>query len=129
MGAGGGYGPYSTPNASGWIDVAAQIGTTGTYSLSTLRTGARGSSLYTGMCRIVSSKGHVSLGILADAGIGVHNATSIVPGIGGGGLIAYDLGGVIKSLAGVQALFVVRITATGTQSVAPVYELGIGKSF
>ena len=120
---------YSSPRATGWVDVAAQVGTTGTYSLTTLEQGSKGSFLRTGVAHIVSSKGALTLMLHADAGLGMQNTSSMVPGMGGGGVLVWDLGHVSKKLDGFQGLVVLRINSIKGQSVAPVYEFGFGRSF
>jgi hypothetical protein len=133
--AGGGYTRNATPNAAeGWVSAALQVGTNSPYySITTVDMTSATASIRTGLAKIFSQSGNVTLLGRIDAGI-----STVTPAIGnfsGGAILLYNMKGFSPKLANVFLLGEMRVSAatstttTVPNQVTPGFYFGIGKSF
>jgi hypothetical protein len=138
IGAGAAYSKYAqpTPMSSGWATVAVQTSaSSGIYSITTIDMTSTTSSLRTGVAKLLMKSGNFTLMAHADGGITTGSALAgsavTVGSFSGGGLLIYDMGGLVKAWKGqgINAVAVVRVLAITAASVQPVFEFGFGKTF
>jgi len=132
---GGGYTRNAAPNAAeGWVSAALQVGSNSPYySITTIDLTSTTSSIRTGLAKIFSQSGNVTLLGRVDAGI-----STITPTIGnfsGGAILLYNMKGFSPKLNNLFLVSELRIsgatstTATTPNQVTPGFYFGIGKSF
>jgi len=133
--AGGGYTRNATPNAAeGWISAAVQIGDNSPYySITTVDMTSTTSSIRTGVAKIFSQSGNLTLMGRMDAGL--STVSPIIGNFSGGGIILYNMKGISSKLTNIYLLGELRIsaatstTAAAPNQVTPGFYFGIGKSF
>jgi hypothetical protein len=127
LGAGSSYNYYAAPPAhAGWISFAAKVADR-TYSFSTIDMTQTQAAIRTGVARILSQSGNVSLLALGDAGLTTVNGVAL-GSFSGGGILLYDLGAFSQRLQHVYATGALRVIGTGGSSVQPVFEIGLSFS-
>jgi len=132
---GGGYTRNATPNAAeGWVSAAVQVGTNSPYySITTVDLTSTNSSIRTGLAKIFSQSGNLTLLGRMDAGI--STITPVIGNFSGGALLLYNMKGLSPRLSNVFLLGEIRIsaatstTASAPNQVTPGFYFGIGKSF
>jgi hypothetical protein len=132
---GGGYTRNATPNAAeGWVSAAIQVGTNSPYySITTVDMTSTTSSIRTGIGKIFSQSGNLTLLGRMDAGL--STVTPVIGNFSGGAILLYNMKGFSPKLANTFLLGEVRISAaTSTTTsvpnqVTPGFYFGIGKSF
>ena len=132
---GGGYTRNASPaGAEGWVSAAMQIGTNSPYySITTIDMTSASSSIRTGIAKIFSQSGNVTLMGRMDAG--VSTISPVIGNFSGGAILLYNMKGFSKRFDGVFLLGEIRITgATSTTTAAPNqvtpgFYFGVGKSF
>jgi hypothetical protein len=133
--AGGGYTRNASPGAAeGWVSAAMQIGTNSPYfSITTVDMNGATSSIRTGIAKMFSQSGNITLLGRLDAG--VSTISPVIGNFSGGAILLYNLKGVSPRLDGIHLLGEVRIsgatavTATVPNQVTPGFYFGIGRSF
>jgi hypothetical protein len=142
---GGEYNHYSSP-AQGAATVSLGVGLgSGLYSISTIEMGVSNATVRSGIGYALKNTDTFSLIALMDAGItsgsmpvnGQTAATAPISSsvslgnVGGGFLVRYDLGNVIKSIAGkgLNVLVGVRMAAVTSQGVQPEALISLSKFF
>lgn len=134
--AGGGYNAAGSPKVGGWVTLAMRVGTTNTFSYTTIRTAALGTSYTTGggVCVWSTSDGLGHLCGIADAGVTTTNVGGLGGSFSSGAVFDYRLDGVLKS-PGWHLLLdarVGKVTNAGTMQltvVQPIVMIGIGYAF
>jgi hypothetical protein len=132
---GGGIARNATPAvAEGWVSAAMQIGTNSPYySITTVDMTSASSTIRTGLAKIFSQSGNVTLMGRLDAG--VSTISPIIGNFSGGAILLYNMRGFSKKLSGIFLLGEIRITgATASTAAAPNqvntgFYFGVGKSF
>ena len=133
--SGGGYTRGATPHAAeGWVSAAVQVGVNSPYySITTVDMTSSTSSIRTGLAKIFSQSGNLTLMGRIDAGI--STATPVIGNFSGGAILLYNMKGFSPKLTNLFLLGEVRISAatstTGANpnQVTPGFYFGIGKSF
>lgn len=137
LAAGGSYNRYALdqPMAAGWLSGAVKVAAN-TYQITTLDLTQTTASLRAGVAQRILQSGNFTLLLHADGGFstgtGVGSSPAVTLGaFSGGGMILYDLGGLIKAFQGKQlyAVGVLRILGVSSAAVQPVFEFGVGKAF
>jgi hypothetical protein len=132
---GGGYTRNATPNAAeGWVSAALQVGSNSPYySITTIDMTSTTSSIRTGLAKIFSQSGNVTLLGRVDAGI--STVTPTIGNFSGGAILLYNMKGFSPKLNNLFLVGELRIsaatstTATTPNQVTPGFYFGIGKSF
>jgi hypothetical protein len=132
---GGGYTRNATPNAAeGWVSAALQVGANSPYySITTVDMTSSTSSIRTGLAKIFSQSGNVTLLGRIDAGI--STVTPTIGNFSGGAILLYNMKGFSAKLTNIYLLGEIRIsaatatTAATPNQVTPGFYFGIGKSF
>lgn len=132
---GGGYTRNAMPNAAeGWVSAAVQIGTNSPYySITTVDMTSATSSIRTGVAKIFSQSGNLTLMGRMDAG--VSTVSPVIGNFSGGAIVLYNMKGFSPRFSNVFLLGEVRIsaatatTASTPNQVTPGFYFGVGKSF
>jgi hypothetical protein len=132
---GGGYTRNAIPNAAeGWVSAAIQVGNNSPYyGITTVDMTSATSSIRTGIAKIFSQSGNVTLLGRVDAGISTVSPT--VGNFSGGAILLYNMKGFSPKLNNIYLLGEIRISAatsttvTTPNQVTPGFFFGIGKSF
>ena len=129
VGAGAEYNRYNTaaPSVAGWTTFAVQVGQSKVYSWSTIELTSATSTARTGAGFLFAQTGNWSLVALGDAGLAVSPVATL-GSFSGGGAIAYDIGQRLNK-GHFYLIGVMRVTMIASNSVQPVFGLGVGKSF
>jgi hypothetical protein len=133
--SGGGYTRNATPNAAeGWVSAAIQVGTNSPYySITTVDMTSSTSSIRTGIAKIFSQSGNLTLMGRMDAGL--STVAPVIGSFSGGAILLYNMKGFSAKLNNVFLLGEIRIsaatstTATTPNQITPGFYFGIGKSF
>jgi hypothetical protein len=123
------YNRYNSagPAIAGWTTFAVEVGQSKVYSWSTIELTSTTSTVRTGAGYLFAQTGNWSLVALGDAGLAVSPIATL-GSFSAGGAIFYDLGQRLNKghfyLTGIM-----RVTSISSNSVQPVIEFGVGKSF
>jgi hypothetical protein len=128
-GAGVEYNRYNTagPAMAGWTTFAVEVGQSKLYSWSTIELTSTTSTIRTGAGYLFAQTGNWSLVALGDAGLAVSPVATL-GSFSAGGAIFYDLGQLLNKghfyLTGI-----LRVASISSNSIQPVFEFGVAKSF
>jgi hypothetical protein len=132
---GGGYTRNAMPNAAeGWVSAAVQIGTNSPYySITTVDMTSATSSIRSGVAKVFSQTGNLTLMGRMDAG--VSTVSPVIGNFSGGAILLYNMKGFSTKFSNLFLLGEVRISAATSTTVnipnqvTPGFYFGIGKSF
>jgi hypothetical protein len=129
VGAGVEYNRYNTagPSVAGWTTFAVQVGQSKLYSWSTIELTSTTSTIRTGAGYLFAQTGNWSLVALGDAGVAISPVATL-GSFSAGGAMFYDIGQRFNK-GHLYLMGVMRVTSISSNSVQPVFEIGVGKSF
>jgi hypothetical protein len=129
VGAGVEYNRYNTagPAIAGWTTFAVQVGQSKVYSWSTIELTSTTSTARTGAGYLFAQSGNWSLVALGDAGLAISPVATL-GSFSAGGAMFYDIGQRFNK-GHLYLMGVVRVTSISSNSVQPVFEFGLAKSF
>ena len=128
-GAGVEYNRYNTagPAMAGWTTFAVEVGQSKVYSWSTIELASTTSTVRTGAGYLFAQTGNWSLVALGDAGVAISPVATL-GSFSAGGAMFYDIGQRFNK-GHLYLIGVMRVTSITSNSVQPVFEFGVGKSF
>jgi hypothetical protein len=123
------YNRYNTagPAMAGWTTFAVEVGQSKVYSWSTIELASTTSTVRTGAGYLFAQSGNWSLVPLGDAGLAVSPVATL-GSFSGGGAMFYDIGQRFNK-GHLYLSAILRVTSITSNSVQPVFEFGVGKSF
>jgi len=129
VGAGAEYNRYNAagPSVAGWTTFAVEVGQSKVYSWSTIELTSATSTARTGAGYLFAQTGNWSLVALGDAGL----AASPVATLGSfsvSGAVFYDIGQRFNQ-GHLYLTGIMRVASITSNSIQPVFEFGVGKSF
>jgi len=128
-GAGVEYNRYNTagPAMAGWTTFAVEVGQSKLYSWSTIELTSTTSTIRTGAGYLFAQTGNWSLVALGDAGLAISPVATL-GSFSAGGAMFYDIGQRFNK-GHLYLMGIMRVTSISSNSVQPVFEVGVGKSF
>lgn len=129
VGAGAEYNRYNTagPAVAGWTTFAVQVGQSKVYSWSTIELTSATSTARTGAGYLFAQTGNWSLVALGDAGLAVSPVATL-GSFSVGGAVFYDIGQRFNQ-GHLYLTGIMRVASITSNSIQPVFEFGVGKSF
>lgn len=124
--SGAGFNRFADPQTHGWLSLGVRV-SGGYYSFSTVDMTSRVATMRTGVARLLSREGRLTLIGLVDAGV-AGGGEEFGAAFSGGAIVAYDLGRLLRA-TGVHVTAGVRLAKTTLNELQPALSFGIAKTF